>query len=197
MIHGFRNAVKELFPNAITTIDKFHVISNCEDALDNVRRREASCREKRKYEKLAKTKYIWLKNSENLTDNQRKRLDELLEIEYLDTVKAYDMKLKLQEFYSSHDNYDDRLCRDFEDLALSLCNGTIQEMIKFGKMITRNAVEILNYFETKCTNAILEGFNSKISIIKNRARGFRNMKNFINMIYFCCANLSIPFASIM
>ena len=197
MIHGFRNAIKEIFPKAVTTVDKFHVISNCEDALDNVRRREASCREKRKYEKLTKTKYIWLKNSENLTDNQRKRLDELLEIEYLDTVKAYDMKLKLQEFYSSHDNYDDRLCSDFEDLALSVCNCTIHEMIKFGKMITRNAVEILNYFETKRTNAILEGFNYKISIIKNRARGFRNMKNFINMIYFCCANLSIPFASIM
>ena len=45
-------------------------------------------------------------------------------------------------------------------------------------MLVRNAVEILNYFDTKRTNAILEGFNSKISIIKNRARGFRNMKNF-------------------
>ena len=95
MIHGFRNAVKELFPNTITTVDKFHVISNCETALDNVRRREASCREKRKYEKLSKTKYIWLKNSENLTDKQRKKLEELLEVEYLDTVKAYDMKLRL------------------------------------------------------------------------------------------------------
>ena len=95
MIHGFRNAVKELFPNAITTVDKFHVISNCKTALDNVRRREASCREKRKYEKLSKTKYIWLKNSENLTDKQRKKLEELLEVEYLDTVKAYDMKLRL------------------------------------------------------------------------------------------------------
>ena len=43
---------------------------------------------------------------------------------------------------------------------------------------THNAVEILNYFDTNRTNTILEGFISKISIIKNRARGFRNMKNF-------------------
>ena len=80
MIHGFRNAVKELFPNAITTVDKFHVISNCKTALDNVRRREASCREKRKYEKLSKTKYIWLKNSENLTDKQRKKWKNFLKL---------------------------------------------------------------------------------------------------------------------
>ena len=64
-------------------------------------------------------------------------------------------------------------------------------------MLSRNAVEILNYFETKRTNAILDGFNSKISIIKNRAKGFRSMKNFINMIYFFCVNLSIPFVLIM
>ncbi|MDY5931233.1 MAG: transposase, partial [Candidatus Ornithospirochaeta sp.] len=44
---------------------------------------------------------------------------------------------------------------------------------------------------------ILEGFNSKISIIKNRARGFRNMKNFMNMIYFCCGDLDICFQPIM
>ena len=127
---------------------------------------------------LSNTKHIWLKNEENLTDKQRKRLEELLQVEYLDTVKAYDMKLKLQDFYSSHKDYDEKTIFDFENMALDFCNSTMKEMQKFGEMLVRNAVEILNYFDTKRTNAILEGFNSKISIIKNRARGFRNMKNF-------------------
>ena len=127
---------------------------------------------------LSNTKYIWLKNEENLTDKQRKRLEELLQVEYLDTVKAYDMKLKLQDFYSRYKDYDEKTIFDFENMALDFCNSTMKEMQKFGEMLVRNAVEILNYFDTKRTNAILEGFNSKISIIKNRARGFRNMKNF-------------------
>ena len=127
---------------------------------------------------LSNTKYIWLKNEENLTDKQRKRLEELLQVEYLDTVKAYDMKLKLQDFYSRHKDYDEKTIFDFENMALDFCNSTMKEMQKFGEMLVRNAVEILNYFDTKRTNAILEGFNSKIKIIKNRARGFRNMKNF-------------------
>ena len=126
---------------------------------------------------LSNTKYIWLKNEENLTDKQRKRLEELLQVEYLDTVKAYGMKLKLQDFYSRYKDYDEKTIFDFENMALDFCNSTMKEMQKFGEMLVRNAVEILNYFETKRTNAILEGFNSKISIIKNRARGFRNMKN--------------------
>ena len=127
---------------------------------------------------LSNTKYIWLKNEENLTDKQRKRLEELLQVEYLDTVKAYDMKLKLQDFYSRHKDYDEKTIFDFENMALDFCNSTMKEMQKLGEMLVRNAVEILNYFDTKRTNAILEGFNSKISIIRNRARGFRNMKNF-------------------
>ena len=127
---------------------------------------------------LSNTKYIWLKNEENLTDKQRKRLEELLQVEHLDTVKAYDMKLKLQDFYFRHKDYDEKTIFDFENMALDFCNSTMKEMQKFGEMLVRNAVEILNYFDTKRTNAILEGFNSKIKIIKNRARGFRNMKNF-------------------
>ena len=127
---------------------------------------------------LSNTKYIWLKNEKNLTDKQRKRLEELLQVEHLDTVKAYDMKLKLQDFYFRHKDYDEKTIFDFENMALDFCNSTMKEMQKFGEMLVRNAVEILNYFDTKRTNAILEGFNSKISIIKNRARGFRNMKNF-------------------
>ena len=127
---------------------------------------------------LSNTKYIWLKNEENLTDKQRKRLEDLLQVEYLDTVKAYDMKLKLQDFYFRHKDYDEKTIFDFENMALDFCNSTMKEMQKLGEMLVRNAVEILNYFDTKRTNATLEGFNSKISIIKNRARGFRNMKNF-------------------
>ena len=127
---------------------------------------------------LSNTKYIWLKNEENLTDKQGKRLEELLQVEHLDTVKAYDMKLKLQDFYFRHKDYDEKTIFDFENMALDFCNSTMKEMQKLGEMLVRNAVEILNYFDTKRTNAILEGFNSKISIIKNRARGFRNMKNF-------------------
>ena len=86
--------------------------------------------------------------------------------------------LKLLDFYSGQKEYDEKTLFDFENMALDFCNSTIKEMQKFGEMLVRNAVEILNYFDTKRTNAILEGFNSKISIIRNRARGFRNMKNF-------------------
>jgi transposase len=35
MIHGYRSALGESFPEAVVTVDKFHVVKNCSDAVDN------------------------------------------------------------------------------------------------------------------------------------------------------------------
>jgi len=42
---------------------------------------------------------------------------------------------------------------------------------------------ILNYFDSKINNGILEGVNSIVQLQKRNARGFKNVQYFINMIY--------------
>ncbi|HED06000.1 MAG TPA: ISL3 family transposase, partial [Ignavibacteria bacterium] len=42
-------------------------------------------------------------------------------------------------------------------------------------------------------NGILEGINSKIQLAKRRASGFRNIDNFINMIYFISGKLKFDY----
>ncbi|MEA4860905.1 MAG: ISL3 family transposase [Sphaerochaeta sp.] len=197
MIHGYRSAIGESFPDAVVTVDKFHVVKNCSDAVDSTRKRELRCKDAAKAKALKETRYIWLKNPDNLTDKQREKLDQLLQVEYLDTVQAYDCRLELQEFYESYRSYDEDMVSAFERLTIRFANSAVMEIRKFAQCLTRNAVEILNYFQTLRTNAILEGFNSKISIIKSRARGFRNMGNFMNMIYFVCGELTLPLQPIM
>ncbi|NQY08160.1 MAG: transposase, partial [Flavobacteriales bacterium] len=39
----------------------------------------------------------------------------------------------------------------------------------------------------------LEGLNSKIQLAKKRARGYQNISNFINMIYFTCGKLKFDY----
>lgn len=189
--------MQEEFPEATLTVDRFHVMKLMGDAVDNVRKRERRCRDKRKRDILEGTRYIWLKNSDNLTDKQAAFLDELLSSsEDLDTIIAYKYRLRLQAMYGECMDYESA-CAFLEDLMLDMASSTVHEMWAVAKSLTRNAVEILNYFVSRKTNAILEGFNSKISIIKNRARGFRNMENFKNMIYFCMGGFDFPFLPIM
>ena len=195
MTHGFRNAMQTAFPKATTTVDRFHVMKMANDEVDNVRRRENRSKDKKKGKALDKTRYLWLKNRDNLTEDQQKQLDLLLETDYLDTVTAYNFRLRLQDVYASSD-YGTAV-ESYEALCLDLSNSSIWEMQKLGKSLIRNAVEILNFFDSRKTNAVLEGFNSVISLIKRKARGFKNMDNFMAMIYFVCGGLELPKATIM
>lgn len=195
MTHGFRNAMGKAFPNAMVSVDKFHVVKMMNDNVDAVRRREMRSRDRRRTTALENTRYLWLKNRGNLREEQQARLDELLSMENLETAVAYNYRLRLQGIYELEDR--DSACLEFEQLVLDLQNSPIREMSRVGKSLANNAEDILNYFDTGKTNSILEGFNSMISIIKNRARGFRNMENFKNMIYFCLGQLKFPKALIM
>ena len=46
---------------------------------------------------------------------------------------------------------------------------------------------IVNYFKYKLTNAASEGFNTKITVIKRRAYGFRDLEYFKLKILQSCA----------
>lgn len=197
MCHGYRNSMQKLFPDATLTVDKFHVVKMVGEAVDDVRKRESRSKNKRTNSLLKGTRYLWLTNRDNLKESQVARLDELLSSEEnLDTIIAYQYKLRLQELYDKPRDFDDA-CYYFENLVLEMANSSVHEIAKVSESLIRNAVEILNYFISKKTNAILEGFNSKISLIKSKARGFKNMENFKNMIYFCMGGFEFPFVKIM
>ncbi|MBU0945890.1 MAG: transposase, partial [Proteobacteria bacterium] len=46
--------------------------------------------------------------------------------------------------------------------------------------------------ENRLTNAIAEGLNRVIKIVKNRASGFRNLNAFSDMIYLTIGDVDIP-----
>ena len=69
--------IREHLPDAALVFDKFHVIQHLNMAVDQVRRDEARELRKTNPELLKRTRYIWLKNPENLTDKQRARLGHL------------------------------------------------------------------------------------------------------------------------
>jgi transposase len=64
---------------------------------------------------------------------------------------------------------------------------------KFVNLIKAHWSGIIAYFDKRITNGVPEGINSKIQLPKRRARGYKNIKNFINMIYFLTAKLKFDY----
>lgn len=63
MSPSFISGIEENFPNASITFDKFHVLKLVDEALDQVRRQEQATEPL-----LKKSRYMWLKNQENLKE---------------------------------------------------------------------------------------------------------------------------------
>jgi transposase len=90
---SFISGADSYFPNAGVTFDKFHVIQALNKARDKVRRTE-----QKKNPLLNRSRYIWLKNPENLTAEQKKKL-ETLRFENLKTAKVYQVNNHHQRWW--------------------------------------------------------------------------------------------------
>ena len=171
-------------PEAEITFDRFHVMKALNTAVDTVRRAEV-----KQNPLLRKTRYIWLKNPENLTEDQQGKLATLSK-ENLKTAKAYQLKQTFQDIY--------RLIKEPIAAAEALekwlqwaDRSKLPPLRKFAKMVKCHKAGILRFFHTRLTSGLMEGINSRVQEIKRRARGFRNINNFIAMIYLEAAGLDL------
>jgi len=175
MSPAFISGIENNFPNASITFDKFHVMKLMNEAVDKVRREEQSHNAL-----LKRTRYVWLKNPENLTINQNEILGPLRDLR-LKTIRAYNIKLALRDFwgYKYRKSAESYLKRWYYWATHS----RLDPVIECAKTIKHHWNGVTNYIKTKINNGILEGTNSLIQAAKDSARGFRSTKNFITTIY--------------
>jgi transposase len=63
----------------------------------------------------------------------------------------------------------------------------LPEIQTLRKTLLKWKEEILNYFSSRLTNARLEGFNCKASLLKRRAYGYRNPENYRIQLLNACS----------
>ncbi len=99
MWQPYIDTIEEHLPNASLVFDKFHIMQKLLQAVDEVRREEVRELKKTNPELLKRTRYIWLKNPENLTDKQRARLDYLEKLN-LRINRGYLLKESFRELWT-------------------------------------------------------------------------------------------------
>lgn len=70
-----------------------------------------------------------------------------------------------------------------------VAQANIPAFVKFAKTVRAHWSGIIHFVESRISNGVLEGINQKVQLAKRRARGYRNIDNFINMIHFLCGKL--------
>jgi len=182
---AFIAGAAESFPSADITFDRFHVVKLLNQAMDKVRQVE-----RKEHEALKGHKYTFLKNRQNLSDKQEKSLVEMIQL-YPTLGEAYRLKVLFNDLWEmpnkpSATAFLTQWCNDVE-------TAKIPAFMTFAKTVKAHWSGIIHFVESHITNGILEGINSKVQLAKRRARGYRNIKNFINMICFLCGKMKFDY----
>ena len=187
---AFINACQEQVPGADgkMVFDRFHIMRHIVEAVDKVRKQEHKALMDEGDTTLVKSKYLWLTNPCNMTDQAKARFKELQSSE-LATGRAWALKEVLRELW----NYRSAAwaLKFWKRWYFWATHSRLQPMIDAAKLIARHLPNVLTYFEHRITNAVAEGLNSKIATVQKRACGFRNRDHFKIAIYFHCGGLDL------
>ena len=181
---AFTKGVAASLPNAKLTFDKFHVVSLVNDAVDEVRRLE-----RKDHPELKDSRYVFLKNPENLTESQWEKFDALdIVHSNLKTARAYEIRLTFQDLYNQTADQAERFLKKWYFWAT---HSRIPAIIKVAKTIRGHQDGILRWFTSGINNGILEGINSLVQAAKAKARGYRSERNLATIIYLIAGKLDL------
>ncbi len=188
MWDAFIASTRENAPQADIVHDKFHIAKYLGEAVDKVRRHEHRLFMKDDVETFKGAKYLFLKSPENMSDKETARFKEL-RLDKLKSGRAWSMKEMFSEFWTY--SYQASARKFFDKWYWWATHSRLKPMSDVAKLMLRHLDNILTYLRHRITNAMMEGFNSKIQTIKANARGFRNFANYRIAILFYCGKLQL------
>ena len=168
--------------------DKFHIAQHLSEAVDQVRRREHKQRKASGADRLAGTRYDWLRHPARMEPEDRKQFAALRDSN-LKTARAWALKEAMMAFFEYV--YERPARKHFRWWHGWAVRSRLEPMIKKARMLRRRFENVVTYLKHRVTNAASESINSKIQWVKYTARGFRNKANFVTAIYFHCGGLDL------
>jgi transposase len=177
---GFAHAVQDHLPHVALVFDHYHVSALINRAIDELRREQQSQMDEKEQKTLKGSRFLLLKNYENLDEQKQGRLQNLLEAN-APLWTMYTMKEQFRDFWQKPSIIEamaflDAWCTDAE-------NSGIKQLKKVAKTLMHHSHGLLNYFFHRISCGLVEGINNKIKTLKRQAYGFRDTAYFKLRLY--------------
>jgi len=191
MWRAFRAATVQQAPQAAILYDKFHVLRQLNEAMDQVRKSEykrLTNRPDRAY--IKGQKYVLLSHRENLSPAKRRGLRALLAAnKRLNT--AYVLKEQFAQLWEYQREPWAR--KFFEQWRAALRWQRLKPFEQFAELIERHWDGIAAYCqpENKIALGFVEGLNNKIRVIQRRCYGIRD-EDYLHLKILTCTLPPLP-----
>jgi transposase len=179
MWDAYVEAAREVFGAGVRiTIDRFHVMKNFQDRLNEARREIQRTLNPEQARELKGSRWLWVTNPENLKVEQRAELEKLKR-KFPDLGRLAEHREALRRIF------EDKQIADPQTAMVQLrrwCQRGVQLGLKalaqFNKTLENWMEKIANYFVSRSSNGRTEGFNRGLRAILWRACGMRNFSHF-------------------
>jgi len=179
MWEGYVNAAYEVFGKDIrVTIDRFHVMKQFQERLTEARREIQRKLPKEEAKALKGSRWLWVKNFENLTEQEQRQLEDLKK--RFPPLKALaEARETLRAIFEDRGVLTVEEGKEWLRAWMEQVKELGLEALKeFSATLTRWLDGIANYFATRSSNGRTEGFNHALRSILWRAFGMQNFSNF-------------------
>lgn len=192
MWQPYLKVVKDKAKQALLILDRFHIVSALNKAIDKVRAGEHRQMQADGHEPILKnSRWCLLKRKENLTEKQEVKLKDLLKYN-ITSVRAYLLKEDFQSFWDYVSpawagKFLDRWCT-------RVMRSKIEPLKKVAKTLRNHRQLILNRFKAKKTfsSGVVEGLNNKIKVTMRKSYGFRTFEATQIALYHALGKLPEP-----
>jgi transposase len=179
MWDAYANAATEVFGKDVrVTIDRFHVMKNFQEQLTAARREIQRSLGKEEAKALKGSRWLWVKNWENLTEQERAELEGLKQRFPL-------LKQLAEQREGLRAIFEDKTVTTaaegrsrLEGWMAAARQLGLKALERFCKTLTNWMDKIANYFVTRSSNGRTEGFNHGLRSILWRAFGMTNFNRF-------------------
>jgi transposase len=180
MWQGYIGSVHAHAPLAEIVFDRFHIERYLTQAVEEVRRREFFRRGGAYRGAVRGKKWLLLTKFRRLRRRKRRELIQLLVMNRR-LFKAYLFK---EQFEHAWTYRTEKGMRDFLERWRALLKWSrLTSLIAFYDMLMRHIDGVVAWARYRMTNAALEGNNSRVRAISQRAHGYRNPNNLMLVLY--------------
>jgi transposase len=188
MSEAYINAIKHHLPNVTLVIDRFHLVKALNGALDEVRKEEWRQLDSKGRKAIKGLRWLLSLHSRNRTKAHTRFLNQLRQSNRR-IHRAWVLKDEFEQFWTYRSkSAAERFMKRWMTAAL---RSRIASMRTFVTTLRKHYTNIITFIERPLTNAVGEGINRIIKIIKNRASGYRHLESFADMIFLTVGDLDI------
>jgi len=189
MSETYIGAIESHLPNATLVLDRFHIVKALNEAVDEVRKQQWRTASDSERKVLKGLRWLLYRHSDTRTKKDTRTLNALNKGNRR-IHRAWVLKDEFEQFWDFKTSWG--AIRFLKSWMTTALKSRLEPLRDFVQTLKKHFFRIVAFINCRLTNAISEGLNRIIKIVKNRASGFRNLNAFSNLIYLTVGDVDIP-----